>query len=270
MQLIDYLLSINLDQLSIGLIFIFFTLEHVLNTQFAFKGRGMHMWQNFLFMVVFLIINMVWAAFFVSVIEWLNQREIGLFYLIQIPVWSKLILAVVLLDLATYWFHRLSHRVPVIWRFHRVHHSDTTLDASTYFRSHPVEIFLWFGSAPIMLSALFGFNLMDIGLFYFVIAIFQIIEHSNLRFPSRLDKTVGLIFTTPNLHKIHHDQDQNYTDSNYADIFILWDRLFGTYQYKPVEQIKFGLPEFDQPKRQTFWYLIRSPFILVKNREKDA
>ncbi len=91
-------------------------------------------------------------------------------------------------------------------------------------------------------------------------------EHSNLRFPSWLDNTVGLVITTPNLHKIHHDQDQQYTDSNFADIFILWDRIFGTYSYKPAEQVKLGLAEFDEEKKQTFWYLIKSPFIKIERK----
>jgi sterol desaturase/sphingolipid hydroxylase (fatty acid hydroxylase superfamily) len=63
------------------------------------------------------------------------------------------------------------------------------------------------------------------------------------------------------MHKVHHEQDQFYTDSNYSDIFILWDRLFGTYKYKPTEQISFGLKEFEDEKKQTFWYLLISPFI---------
>jgi sterol desaturase/sphingolipid hydroxylase (fatty acid hydroxylase superfamily) len=79
--------------------------------------------------------------------------------------------------------------------------------------------------------------------------------------PAWLDKTVGLVFTTPNFHKIHHEQDQYYTDSNFADIFILWDRIFGTFKYKPPGQVKYGLKEFEDPRKQTFWYLMISPFI---------
>jgi sterol desaturase/sphingolipid hydroxylase (fatty acid hydroxylase superfamily) len=85
-----------------------------------------------------------------------------------------------------------------------------------------------------------------------------------------LDKTVGLVITTPNLHKIHHDQDQNFTDSNFADIFILWDRIFGTYTYKPADQVKFGLKEFEKEEKQTFWYLLRSPFITIERNGKDG
>lgn len=72
------------------------------------------------------------------------------------------------------------------------------------------------------------------------------------------------MFTTPNIHKVHHEKDQHYTDSNYADIFILWDRLFGTYKYKPAEELNIGLDEFDDDKKQTFWYLFKSPFLNIR------
>jgi len=260
METIDYLLAIDLNYIVIGLIAVFFTLEQILNTQFSFKNRGMHMWHAFLFQAVFFIVNLFYATVSVFAIEWLNDNQIGLFYLIEIPVWMKLVLGVALIDMTSYWFHRLSHALPILWRFHRVHHSDTTMDSSTYFRSHPIEVLLWFGNATILAVGLFGLDLITVGLFFFVVTLFQVAEHSNLRFPDWLDKTVGLVFTTPNMHKIHHDQDQYYTDSNYADIFILWDRIFGTYKYKPAEQVKFGLKEFDEERKQTFWYLLRSPF----------
>ena len=89
-------------------------------------------------------------------------------------------------------------------------------------------------------------------------------EHSNIELRIWLDKTLGLVFTTPNIHKVHHDQDQHYTDSNYADIFIIWDRIFGTFKYKPAETIKFGLKEFEEDRKQSFWYLMKSPFMKVK------
>jgi len=270
MQTIEYLLNIDLNYIIIGLMVIFFSLEQLLNTQFSFKNRGLHMWHAFLFQVVFFITNIFWATFFVFSIEWLNQHEIGLLYHVDLPVWIKLVLGVAIMDLLTYWFHRLSHLVPVIWRFHRVHHSDTTMDSSTFFRAHPVEVLFWFGSAPILAAGIFGFDLLAVGAYFLVVTLFQILEHSNLRFPAWLDKTIGLVFTTPNFHKIHHDQDQYYTDSNFADIFIIWDRIFGTYKYKPVEQVKFGLEEFDVYKKQTFWYLFRSPFIHIERIEKDG
>jgi len=268
METLNYLLSIDLNYIVIGLIAVFFTLEQILSTQFPFQRRGYHFWNSFLFQLLFLIGNVFWAVVFVFCIEWLNQNEIGLFYMIDMPIWLKLVLGVMILDFATYWFHRFSHLAPVLWRFHRVHHSDTTMDSSTYFRGHPIEVLFWFGSAPILMSALFGLDLFIIGVYVLVLTPFLVIEHSNLRFPAWMDKTIGLVITTPNLHKIHHDQDQHYTDSNFADIFILWDRIFGTYKYKRAEQVKLGLAEFDEPKKQTFWYLLRSPFLNIEKKVK--
>tara|TARA_R110002049_G_C9104905_1_gene557290 strand:+ start:424 stop:1215 length:792 start_codon:yes stop_codon:yes gene_type:complete len=261
MDKLEYLLSIDLNYLVIGIIVILFTLEQILSTQFPFSGRGRHFWHNFLFQILFITINIFWATLTVFIIEWLNQNEIGLFFMIELPLWLKLILGLLILDFAAYCFHRLSHLVPLIWRFHRVHHSDTKMDSSTYFRSHPMEILLWFGTATIIACSLFGLDLLIVGFYLLVLTPFQVIAHSNLRFPTWMDRTFGLIFTTPNLHKLHHDKDQNYTDSNYADIFILWDRIFGTFKYKPVEKVNLGLDEFDNDKKQTFWFLIRSPFI---------
>ncbi|MFC0264225.1 sterol desaturase family protein [Fontibacter flavus] len=260
-ETIGYLLSIDLNYIIIGLILFFFSLEQLLKTQFTFKNRGKHLWQSFLFQAVFFIMNIFWAVVFVFSVEWLNFYEIGLFFMIEFPFWLRLIIGIAVLDLTAYWFHRLSHLVPAIWRFHSVHHSDTSMDSSTYFRAHPIEVFLWFGSATILTAAIFGLDLLVIGLYFLILTLFQIFGHTNLRFPPWLDNTLGLLFTTPNIHKIHHDQDQYYTDSNYADIFIIWDRIFGTYKFKPVDKVKFGLEEFDEPRKQTFWYLIRSPFL---------
>ena len=174
--------------------------------------------------------------------------------------WTKLIIGVALFDMTSYWFHRLAHKTPLLWRLHRVHHSDTTMDASTFFRGHPLEV-LVFGNASIIAVALFGMDMLSFGLYLFIFIPFAFLEHTNLLFPKWLDKTVGLIFVTPNFHKVHHEQDQNYTDSNFSDIFIIWDRLFGTFKYKPIKEMKYGLAEFDDKKKQSFLYLMKSPFI---------
>lgn len=86
-------------------------------------------------------------------------------------------------------------------------------------------------------------------------------HHSNFIFPDWFDKTFGKVIESPNFHKVHHQQQQVFTDSNYGNIFIFWDKLFGTFKNLPVREIKYGLEEFDTPKRQRFWYLMKSPFI---------
>jgi sterol desaturase/sphingolipid hydroxylase (fatty acid hydroxylase superfamily) len=269
MEQLQQLLAIDVNYILIVLMVIFYSLEQIIHTQFRFTQRPRHLLNNMLFFIVFYLFNFLWASVIVYAIEWLNQRQIGLFFFLQLPVWVKLVLAVMIFDFVSYWFHRLAHRVPVLWRFHRVHHSDTSMDASTYFRGHPVEIFLWFGTSNILAAAIFGLDLTALGLYFLVSAPFFIMEHANVRFPVWLDKSLGLIFTTPNMHKVHHEQDQFYTDANYADIFILWDRLFGTFKYKPTAEINFGLKEFEGAEKQSFWYLMKSPFIRMGRIRSD-
>jgi len=266
MELAEKLSNIDSNYIAIALIVLFFSLEQILNTQFNFKKRPQHLLQNFPFYIIFFVGNFAWAVFVVWSVEWLNGKQIGLFYYIEIPLWLKLILGVAMIDMVTYWFHRMAHNVPVVWRFHRVHHSDTSMDSSTYFRGHPIEVFFWFGLSNVIAVGIFGLDLLTLSLYYVLATPFFVIEHVNLKFPNWLDKTIGWVITTPNLHKVHHEQDEHYTNSNYADIFILWDRLFGTYKHKPVENINLGLKEFNHPKKQTFWYLFKSPFININKQ----
>jgi sterol desaturase/sphingolipid hydroxylase (fatty acid hydroxylase superfamily) len=269
MELINKLLAINSNYILIGLMILFYSLEQLLGNQFTFDKRPQHLFQNSLFYLVFFLLGILWSYVTVFSVEWLNNQQIGLFYFIQLPLWLKLLFGVALFDLVSYWFHRLSHVVPFLWRFHRVHHSDTTMDASTNFRAHPLESFLWFGSSSILAAGIFGFDLLTLGLYLFITMIFFVLQHSNLRFPKWLDKSLGFVITTPNIHKVHHEQDQYYTDSNFSDIFILWDRLFGTFKHKPVEEIKLGLKEFEEEKKQTFWFLMKSPFININRIDSD-
>lgn len=269
MDTLNKLLSIDPNYILIGLMVLFYSMEQLFSTQFKFDKRPQHLFHHLLFFVLFFLGNLLWAMVTVFAIGWLNSNQVGLFYLFTLPLWLKLVLGVILFDFVTYWFHRTAHRVPVLWRFHRVHHSDTSMDASTNFRGHPLELFLWFGTSNILAAAIFGLDLLSLGLYFLVVTPLFFLEHTNLKFPDWLDRTFGLVFTTPNLHKIHHEQDQYYTDSNYSDIFILWDRIFGTYKYKPPHEIKFGLKEFEEEKKQTFWYLISSPFIKMGRVSSD-
>ena len=254
MEYLKYLLSIDNDYIVLGLIVVLFSVEQTI-AQFKFSHRPNHLFNNALFKVLFIVINLFWAYVFISCIQWLNKHEIGLFYFIDVPLWVKLILGVAMFDFTFYWFHRMSHRVPFIWRFHRVHHSDSSMDVSTAFRVHPIEGFLWFGTSRILAAGIFGLDIISLGFMGLVSTPIFFLVHSNISFPSWLDHTLGLVMLTPNQHKVHHEIDQEYTDSNYADVLILWDRLFGTYRYKPVEEITFGLKEFDNPKKESFCQL---------------
>lgn len=266
MDTLQYLLNLNTTYVLIALFTIFFTLEQLVNKPFQLKERINHFTQNALLQITLIVLNLFWSTVIVMVIEWLNRHQAGLLHYIKLPFWASLIAGVMLYDLTAYWFHRMAHRIPVLWRLHRVHHSDNAMDASTTFRSHPFEIMFVFGASDILATAIFGPSPMALGLYALLLIPFFILQHTRLRFPAWLDKTLGLLITTPNLHKIHHEQDQYHTDSNYADIFILWDRLFGTFTYKPVNQLNIGLKEFNRPEQHSFWYLMRSPFISIERK----
>lgn len=263
-EILNTILNINQNYLIIGLLVVFFTLEQVTTTPFRFKQRGKHLLENSLFQIVLTGLNIFFVAIQVYSIEWLNAQEIGLFYLVALPFWVKLILGVVLYDLITYWVHRASHKVPLLWRLHRVHHSDTTMDSSTTLRFHPLELVLIYQTGNILTAGIFGTDVNSMVLYYFIIYIFLFLEHANLRYPKWLNNTLGLVFVMPDHHRVHHQQEQFYTDSNFADIFIIWDRLFGTFKMMPVEQMKYGLVEFEGEKKQSFLYLMKSPFIKMK------
>ncbi|GGE28577.1 hypothetical protein GCM10011516_27860 [Sphingobacterium cellulitidis] len=123
---------------------------------------------------------------------------------------------------------------------------------------------LVYQTGNILSAGIFGTDILSLGLYYFILYIFLFLEHSNLHFPTWLNKTFGLIFVMPDHHRVHHDQNQFFTDSNYADIFIIWDRIFGTFKYLKVKDMKYGLIEFDSDEKQSFLYLMKSPFINIK------
>jgi len=269
MEFLDTLLGIDPNYIIIGLIAFFFSLEQLSKSPFNFTKRINHLFQNLLFQITLVILNIFFVTFQVFSIEWFNANHIGLLYVIELPFWVKLGLSVALYDITAYWIHRATHKIPLLWRFHRVHHSDTTMDASTVFRFHPLEILLVFGIGNILTAALFGTDVLSMALYYFILYLFFFFEHANLTYPKWLNTTLGLLFVMPDQHRVHHQQDQFYTDSNFADIFIIWDRLFGTYKEMPVAQMKYGLKEFDEEKKQTFLYLMKSPFLTIKRIETN-
>jgi len=269
MEVLDKVLSVDPNYIIIGLLAFFFTLEQILDNPFSFKKRGAHLFQNILFQIVFFAINLFFISVLIYCIEWLNSKEIGLLFLIELPFWAKLILSVVLFDFTTYWLHRASHKVPLLWRLHRVHHSDTTMDSSTTFRFHPIELAIVYQAGNIVAAAIFGLDVTSLALYYFIVYIFFFLEHSNLNYPNWLNNTLGLVFVMPDHHRVHHHLEQFYTDSNFADILIIWDRLFGTFKLIPVNQMHYGLIEFEGEKRQSFVYLMKSPFLNIKRIETD-
>jgi sterol desaturase/sphingolipid hydroxylase (fatty acid hydroxylase superfamily) len=263
-DIFESILNINTDIIWIALLTVFFTAEQIID-QDLFKIKLKHLLHGIPLQVGYMLMNLGLAFLVVNTVVWINKNGIGLFNLIQIPYSLKVILGVIGIDLVAYWFHRSYHTIPLFWRLHRVHHSDTHMDSATYFRFHPFD-WLLDNSATITAAFLFGLD-MNIIAFNFILYLpLFMAQHSSLVFPAWFDNTFGKILVSPNYHKIHHHQQQIFTDSNYGNIFIVWDKLFGTYKTLPVHEIKYGLEEFDTDERQSFWYLLKSPFINIKRK----
>ena len=156
------------------------------------------------------------------------NKEIGLFYLFDIPYGLTASLGVMALDLFTYVAHVLMHKSWLGWQFHRVHHSDKEVNVTTAFRQHPGETMwriLWY----VFAIAIFGVPLWVVVLYQVVSALNTQLEHANISLFTPIDRLLRLVFVSPNMHKIHHSREQSETDSNYSNIFSIWDRIFGTY-----------------------------------------
>jgi sterol desaturase/sphingolipid hydroxylase (fatty acid hydroxylase superfamily) len=133
----------------------------------------------------------------------------------------------VVLDLWIYWWHRANHEIPVLWRFHEVHHLDEFLDASTALRFHAGEVLLSAGARAAVIYLL-NISLASVVIFETVLAMFTMFHHSNVRLPARLERLLSVIVVTPSIHWVHHHAIRRDTDSNYATLLSLWDRLFAS------------------------------------------
>ncbi len=207
-----------------------------------------------------LTINLLFGLATVSIFAWASSSQFGLLYLIDLPIWLELVIAVMILDLvAQYSVHYLLHTVPWMWRLHMIHHSDTHVDATTGTRHHPGDYVLRevFALAAILVSGI----PLAYYLFYRILTIFfAYFTHANISLPKSLDRVLSYVFVTPDMHKFHHHFERPWTDTNFGNIFSFWDRIFGTLVYQDPKQIKYGLDVLDDAKDENIGYQLMVPF----------
>jgi sterol desaturase/sphingolipid hydroxylase (fatty acid hydroxylase superfamily) len=165
----------------------------------------------------------------------------------------------VLFDLWMYAWHRANHRVPFLWRFHRVHHTDPAMDSTTALRFHPGEILLSTLANCLVLMAL-GMSLDMLVLYKAVMVLVILFHHSNLAVPAGLDARLRRVIVPPSMHRVHHSAIRAETDSNYGTVFSFWDRLFGSFRLRPDPRtIRFGIGAYDNAAWQRPLSLLRLP-----------
>jgi sterol desaturase/sphingolipid hydroxylase (fatty acid hydroxylase superfamily) len=210
------------------------------------------------------------AGLWLATTRWTEAQGFGLLNWLPLAPWLHALGAVLLLDVWTYGWHRLNHTSRFLWRFHRVHHSDPHMDVTTANRFHLGEMLLS-GVLRIPVIALIGAQFWEIALYE--VLLFSVVQfhHANIHVGPRLDCWLRLLVVTPVMHKVHHSAWQPETDSNYASLLSVWDRLFGSFRINPApETIRLGLDEFRREDQQSLAGMMKTPFVEPNGEEKGS
>lgn len=208
------------------------------------------------------LLKVLFPALGIGLAEYAATHRLGLFNGVQVPAPAAVIASLLALDLVYYAFHRLEHRVPMLWRFHRVHHCDAEVDVTTGLRHHPVEAVL---SAVVYMAAvvLLGAPPLAVFLFLLLEGVSSLWQHGNVRVAAPLERLIRLVFVTPDMHRVHHSAERAETDSNFTILFAFWDRLFGSYRSAPArghQGMALGLPGLDEPVQRRLGPMLLLPF----------
>ena len=252
-ELINYfenIPTIHRSILIVGGITIFWFLEGLFPlVRFNYK-KWQHAIPNFFFTLTTIVINLSMAFLLLNTSDWTIHNNFGLLQWIPgLTLWGEIILGVLLLDfVGAYLPHYTEHRIKPLWMIHLVHHSDPNVDTTTANRHHPLESIIRF------LFTLLG--VFIIGTSIGIVMLYQALSllstqfnHANIRLPKKLDQWISYIIVSPDMHKIHHHYRLPYTDTNFGNIFSIWDRMLGTFSNYEREKIIYGVDVFPDEKK---------------------
>lgn len=254
--------SLHRTLLLVGGISLFWFLEGFFPLVIFNYKKWRHAIPNFFFTLTTIVINFVLAFLLLNTSDWTINNSFGLLQWIpNLPLWSEVILGVLLLDfVGAYLPHYTEHRIKPLWMIHLVHHSDPNVDTTTANRHHPLESIVRFGFT-ILGVFLLGTSVGIIMLYQALSVVSTQFNHANIKLPKKIDRLISYFIVSPDMHKIHHHYRLPYTDSNYGNIFSIWDRLLGTYSYFEREKIIYGVDVFPDAKKNTrIGSLLKQPF----------
>lgn len=195
--------------------------------------------------------------------QWVAQAGIGIFNAWPLPSALAFGSTLVVMDCAIYWQHRAFHYFPLLWRAHRVHHSDPGFDVSLGLRFHPFEIVPSAAFKLIVVVAL-GAPVAAVVVYELMLLGMSLFTHADLRLPARIETVVRKLLVTPDWHRVHHGIDRDEHEQNFGNILIVWDRLFGTAREQPRDghhDMAIGLADYSRPEGLSIWQLLRQPFL---------
>ena len=255
-EILDYFDTIESSTRSIFLVSglaLFLSLETIIPLFKMDYNKFRHAGINLTFTLITLIVNLIGALLIAAAVNFNLENNTGMLYLIgDLSPWIYVILGLIFLDLIGAWLiHWIEHKVKWMWKFHLIHHTDPSVDVTSGLRHHPGEnIFrLMFTSLAVLVT---GASLGLVMLYQTISAFFAALTHANIQMPSWIDKPLSWIFVTPHFHKIHHHYVQPHTDSNYGNIFSIWDHLFRTTSSVGVmDDLIYGIDTHMSPEEHS-------------------
>ena len=247
----------------VGGITFFWLLEGALPLfNFNYK-KWKHAIPNFFFTLTTIIINFTLAFLLLGTADWVQANNFGIinWLPIEIPLWLYVFLGVLFLDFfGAYLAHFTEHKIKPLWMVHLVHHSDHKVDTTTANRHHPLESIIRF-AFTLFGVLIVGAPIAIVMIYQSLSLVFTQFTHANIKMSRSLDKLLSYFIVSPDMHKVHHHNLLPYTDSNYGNIFSIWDRLLGTYKYLDRDKIVYGVDTFpDEKINSSLKELLKQPF----------
>lgn len=254
--------SLHRSLILVGGITFFWVLEGIIPLFSVSYKKWKHAIPNFFFTLTTIIVNFPLAFLLLKTSDWTVDNNFGIInWLPEMPFWLYVLLGVMLLDLiGAYTAHLVEHKVKPLWMVHLVHHSDHHVDTTTANRHHPLESLIRYTFTLIGVFAV-GAPIGVIMLYQSLSVVLSQFNHANISLPRKLDSALSWLIVSPDMHKVHHHFVLPYTDSNYGNIFSIWDRLFGTYMELDPEKITYGVDTFpDEKENSSILGLLKQPF----------
>lgn len=255
--------------LLLGGLTLFWTLESLIPLFHFQYSKLRHAGINLFFTLTTAVVNFLFAYLLLKSSEWAIEAQFGFIPLISphVPIWIWAFLGLLGLDLVgAYLIHLIQHRIKFMWRFHIVHHTDTHVDTTTANRHHPIES-VFRAVFTILATVLMGAPMWLVMLYQTLSAAFSQFNHANITLPTWLDRSISWLIVSPNMHKIHHHYQMPLTDTNYGNIFSIWDRIFGTFAAANVKELQYGLDTHMKPEEHSdITTMLKIPLDFGKNK----